>query len=179
MIKQQEKIYIDTDCVSAFLWVDETSLLTEVLKDSTIIVPKEVYDEIKKVPHLFQRVESLNNTGKITVKDIDYGSQEYELYEELTSGTVPGEKIIGSGEAACIALAHCLGGTLASNNLRDITYYVQKYSLPHITTADILGKALEEGLITEDEGNTIWTNMKRKRRQLGYDTFTDYLNTKR
>lgn len=35
--------------------------------------------------------------------------------------------------------------------------YVEKYNLERITTGDILIMALKEGLITEKEGNLIWS----------------------
>jgi len=35
---------------------------------------------------------------------------------------------------------------VASNNLRDVMYYLEKYDIKHITTGDILKLALERGL---------------------------------
>ena len=67
------------------------------------------------------------------------------------------------------------GGTLASNNLRDVRAYVEKYSLRHITTGDILREALEADLITIAEGDALWAEMIRKRRMLPAATFTEYL----
>ena len=70
------------------------------------------------------------------------------------------------------------GGTLASNNLRDISSYVEKYGLKHITTGDILIKAMNTGIISETDGNDIWANMIRKKRMLPTATFTDYMKSK-
>ena len=69
------------------------------------------------------------------------------------------------------------GGILASNNLRDIAVYVKEYNLIHKTTGAILKEALEKGMITEDEGNHLWQDMLRRRRKLGYDSFTEYLRS--
>ena len=66
-------------------------------------------------------------------------------------------------------------GTLASNNLRDIRPYVEKYEISHITTGDILIDAMDAGIITEAEGNIIWSDMIRKRRMLPTATFSEYL----
>ncbi len=66
-------------------------------------------------------------------------------------------------------------GTLASNNLRDVRPYVEKYEISHITTGDILIEALDAGMVTEVEGNTIWAEMIRKRRMLPTTTFSEYL----
>ena len=49
-----------------------------------------------------------------------------------------GEKIIGKGEAAAIALAKTYNGIIASNNLKDISKYIEKYNLEHVATGDIL-----------------------------------------
>lgn len=54
-------------------------------------------------------------------------------------------------------------GTLASNNLRDIRPYVEKYKISHITTGDILIEAMGAGIITE--ANTIWSEMIHKQQR--------------
>lgn len=46
--------------------------------------------------------------------------------------------MIGKGEAASISLAKEHNGIVASNNLSDIAYYIEKFKLKHITTGDIL-----------------------------------------
>lgn len=104
-------------------------------------------------------------------------SEEYDLYIELT--TFPRDnKVIGRGEAASISLAKKHDGILGSNNLKDVAYYVQKYSLKHMTTGDLLVEAHERGLITEAEGNAIWKAMLNKRRQIGARSYTEYLEKK-
>ena len=73
----------------------------------------------------------------------------------MTSASETGFRLIGSGEAAGIAMVKHRGGTLASNNLRDIRLYVERYGLSHITTGDILVMAMNAGFLTEAEGNTL------------------------
>ena len=104
---------------------------------------------------------------------MNINSEEYSLYRELT--TFSGNKLIGSGEAASIALAKKYNGILGSNNLKDIAYYINKFSLKHITTGDILVEAFQKGLITEQEANTIWANMLNKKRKIGANSFTEFL----
>lgn len=70
------------------------------------------------------------------------------LYQKLTTTPDEGHKIISSGEAASIALAKSVGGVVASNNLKDISSYIDEYELKHITTGDILIEAMEKGSIT-------------------------------
>lgn len=74
-------------------------------------------------------------------------------------------------------MAKTYNGIIASNNLRDISKYVEKYGLEHVATGDILVAALNKGYIDEATGNQIWKNMINKRRMLPRATFTEYLKT--
>ena len=76
-------------------------------------------------------------------------------------------------------LFHWPKSIIEYNNLRDIKYYVDKFSLKHITTGDILVKAYEDNLITEDQGNIIWSEMLSKRRRIGANSFTEFLKIKK
>ena len=169
-----EKYFFDTDCLSAFLWVHEESILAR-LYAGRIILPSQVYNEIQRVPHLLLKVDALKNNGDLRVESMEAGSEEYNDYLQMTTFPEAGMRIVGRGEAAGIAMVKQRGGTLASNNLRDIRPYVEKYEISHITTGDILIKAMEAGLITEAEGNIIWSEMIRKRRMLPTPTFSDFL----
>ena len=95
----------------------------------------------------------------------------------MTENPDQGHKIIGEGEASSIALAKVKNGIVASNNFNDILTYINEYSLEYTTTADILVDAYKRGMIDENQGNAIWTNMLRKRRKLGAASFSDYLST--
>ena len=88
---------------------------------------------------------------------------------------IKGEKQIGRGEAAGIALTKTYNGILASNNYKDIALYIKRYHLKHVDTGHILMEALEKQIITEVEGNTIWQNLLNKNRRLPETSFTDYL----
>ncbi len=170
-----DSVFFDTDCICAFLWTNEESLL-EKIYPGKIVIPKEVYNEIDRptIPHLKTRIDQLIANGSAIVMSMDISSEEYTLYRELTTSS-GGNKVIGSGEAASISLAKKHNGVLGSNNLRDISYYINKYSLKHVTTGDILVEAFQKGLITEQEGNTIWVSMLNKKRKIGADSFTEFL----
>lgn len=172
-----DKIFFDTDCICAFLWVEQEIIL-ERLYTGRIILPKQVYDEISKVNRLLTRTDTLKNKGVLSIESIDTDSEEFNDYMQMTSSPEPGMRIIGPGEAASIAMVKRRGGTLASNNMRDIVPYVSVYGISHITTGDIMIEALRAGMITEAQGNTIWSNMIRRRRLLPTDTFSDYLASK-
>ena len=169
-----DMVFFDTDCLSAFLWVRGESILAR-LYAGRIILPAQVYNELQRVPHLLMRVDILKKRGDIRAESMETGSSEYSDYLQMIASPEKGMRIIGRGEAAGIAMAKQRNGTLASNNLRDIRPYVEKYSIPHITTGDILMKAMDAGIITEAEGNTIWAGMIRKRRMLPAETFTEYM----
>ena len=48
-----DSIFFDTDCIFAFLWINEEILL-EKMFPGKIVIPKEVYNEIdrQEIPHL-------------------------------------------------------------------------------------------------------------------------------
>lgn len=171
-------IFFDTDCISAFLWVKNESIL-EKLYYGRIIIPRTVYNEMSnpRVSWMKEKVDLLIKSGGAKIEDIDIDSNEYDLYMDLTAFGNK-RKIIGKGEAACIALAKKYNAIIASNNLRDISYYIEKFSLDHITTGDILIEAYNERIITEDEGNIIWAKMIAKKRKLGANSFSEYLKEK-
>ena len=173
-----EKNFFDTDCLSAFLWVREESILAK-LYTGRIILPAQVYNELQRVPHLLAKVDTLKNSGALNIESMEAGSAEYNDYLQMITSPAAGMRILGRGEAAGIGMVKERGGTLASNNLRDIRPYVEKYGISHITTGDILIEAMEASIITEAEGNIIWSEMIRKRRMLPTTTFSDYIANNR
>jgi predicted nucleic acid-binding protein len=158
-------LFFDTDCLSAFLWIDGQSLLPQLFP-GRIVIPGDVYAEIDKpfIQHLKKRVDGLLAAGEAQVSEILVGTPEYELFFQMTELNTP---VIGKGEAAALVLAKFRGGIVASNNLRDVKQYVQEYNLQLMTTGDILVLALRRGLITEKQGNKIWKEMLNCRRKLG------------
>lgn len=174
-----EPLFFDTDCISAFLWVNNESILSKLFP-RRIIIPQEVYDElshpgVNRVKGLKAQVDIMVRSGAATIETIVVGTDTYRLYRKLTNSPDPGHRVIGRGEAASISLAKERNGILASNNLKDISVYVEEYGLLHVTTGDIMKMALDKGYIDEAQGNVIWANMIARRRKLGYATFSDYL----
>ena len=171
-----EMLFFDTDCISAFLWINNQSLLAQ-LYPGRVVIPSAVYNELSnpKVRHLKERIDAMLADNSARIEDIQMDTAEYDIYRKLTISPDPGHVTIGKGEAAAIALAKEKNGILASNNLRDVSVYVSEYGLVHITTGAIMKEAYEKGIITEEEGNQLWHDMLRKRRQLGYSSFSDCL----
>lgn len=173
-------IFFDTDCISSFLWVDSQSLLQKMYS-GRIIIPRAVYAELSNpvVKHLKQRIDKLVADNIAEIMDIEIMTEEYDLYRSMTTYSNTNKKIIGKGEAASITLAKKHNGILGSNNLRDIQYYIDKYSLKHITTADIMLEAYERGFISVEKADKIWADMIRSKRKIGAGSFTEYLKLKR
>ena len=172
-----DDLFFDTDCLSAFLWINDTNILHE-LYGGRIVLPEPVYQELcnPAVPHIKHRADMMIHSRDVSVKAIELGTEAYTLYSELTRNE-KGRKSIGRGEAGGIALAKTYNGILASNNYKDIAIYIEKYNLKHIDTGRILTEALEKGLITEEDGNVIWQKMLDKRRKLPAGSFTEYLES--
>jgi len=172
-----DSLYFDTDCISSFLWVKEECILAS-LYSGKIKLPQQVYNELSYpgTPQLKTRVDVLINNGNAVIVPILTDTPEFSFYSKLTISPDEGHIIIGKGEAAAIALALTSGGTVASNNLKDVAAYVSELGIRHITTGDILIKALEASLITENEGNVMWSAMLAKKRKIGAASFSDYLH---
>lgn len=171
-----EPVFFDTDCLSSFLWVNEQGILGNLF-GGRLIVSMEVYNELSNpsTRHLKKRVDKMVKNGDIQIGTIKADTVEYELFNKMINPVETGQRAIGRGEASAIALAKEQTGIVASNNLRDIKQYVKDFELTNLTTADILKEAYDNGLITEVDGNRIWAQMIKRRRKLGYPTFTDFL----
>lgn len=171
-----DPVFFDTDCLCSFLWVGKEGILP-LLYSGRIIIPHPVYTELSnpRIPHLKNRLDSLLSENLASIQEIDINSKEFQTYFQLTEAPSAGHAIIGNGEASAIALAKHSHGIVASNNLSDITAYIEEFNLKYITTGDILADALERNLIEESKGNAIWTQMLSKRRRLGASSFTEYL----
>lgn len=170
-----KELFFDTDCLSSFLWINNTNLL-QILYGGRIVIPDSVYQELCNpcIPHLKKRVDVLVDGKDASIWKIETGTEEYALYHSLVKGR-KGTKAIGKGEAAGIALAKTYDGILASNNYADIGVYIRKYNLKHIDTGHILLEALGKGIITENDGDVLWRQMRDKNRQLPAENFGEYL----
>lgn len=171
-----DDLFFDTDCLSAFLWINNTNIL-ETLYGGKIVIPGPVYQELSNpcIPHIKKRADSLLDNNIVKLQQIDTNKEEYRLYRSLITGG-QSQKTIGKGEAAGIALAKVYDGILASNNYRDIAPYIEKYNLKHVDTGQILMEALAKGIIIQNDGDMIWKQMLSKNRKLPNTSFSEYLS---
>ncbi|MBQ1871840.1 MAG: hypothetical protein II147_06635 [Lachnospiraceae bacterium] len=178
IVLTKKKLFFDTDCISAFLWVDESSIVTKLYGDC-IAIPRQVYNELSagrgQATVLKTRIDKMLECKAAILVDMELESAEYGLYFELVTTPSAAGRYIGKGEAACIALAKECNGILASNNLKDTEEYIKKFNLEYTTTADILVEAYNKRIITVEEAERIWAEMLLRRRKLGADTFKSYL----
>ena len=170
-----EPLFFDTDCLSAFLWTDRGSIVTQ-LYPGRVVVPQSVLDELSRVaaPAFKERVASLAASDDAKVRDIELASPAFPLYREMTSRPKPGFKVVGKGEAAAMALAITEKGIVASNNFRDTAAYIRAYRLKYKTTGSILVEAYENALVSEAEANAIWADMLAEGRWIGARSFTEF-----
>ena len=171
----KRKVYGDTDCLSSFLRLDEVSLLESILDE--IVIPKAVDQELRAngaPPQIVTNLDNLKEKKFIRVHDIDINSAEHQWYDEIRVEYQMNRGFpIGEGEAQAMALAIPNGGILASNNLSDIKYFVDKYHLPLLTSAYMIADSVDKGQISYEEAELTWQQMERNR-ILMPGSFEDY-----
>lgn len=165
-------VFYDTDCLSSFLQINRIDLLKK--EYSKIIISAEVKEEVfnKNTPEKVKiGLKSLILEGYVEVKDIEFGSAEFDQY--YTFITDDKTENIGKGELSVISLAIAKTGILASNNLDDVCYFVKKYNLEHVTTSKIIVTCYEKGYLTFDEANKIWEELLKnpKHPQMSFKEF--------
>ena len=122
------------------------------------------------------RLDKLIKRKEAVIKDIEYPTREFELYQDFINGNNQLNMAIGKGEAACLSMAIDKNGTIVSNNLKDVKEFVKIYGLKHLTAIEILKKAYYENIICKDKGDEIFIKMKEKSRKIGpYKSFSQYL----
>lgn len=173
-------IFFDSDCLSAFLAVGAIGIPV-ILYEKKIIIPKQVYDELvaSHEEGYKEQIDSYISRKMMIVVDIQSNDQKAaELYFKLNMHPDEGFMPIGRGEAAAIALSVTRHGILASNNLKDVRPYVDRYGIDHITTGMIIHEAVKNEVITKEEAETYWAEMVKHHRWLGADTYKEYVDKK-
>lgn len=77
--------FYDTDCLSCFIVINDTSILEELF--DCIYLPYEVYDEFNRpnTQNLKNRVDKLIEKAFVKILDFDTDSEEYFHFMELSS----------------------------------------------------------------------------------------------
>ncbi|MDO5850473.1 MAG: hypothetical protein Q4P14_04590 [Methanobacteriaceae archaeon] len=175
----EKVIFYDADFLSSFLLINEVSFLKNLF--SEIIVPKEVFDELCEhgSPKLVKEgIIELKTLGIVKILNIEIPSNEYLIYKSIKNGNWHKDlKPLGKGESAALALAIDNDGVLASNNLKDVKYYVDKYNLPCLTSSYLIALCVEKNIISINKANSMWIKMIDEKRDVPANTFLDYYSS--
>jgi hypothetical protein len=161
-------LLLDTDLVSAFAWVKRMDIL-ESLYSGNMKIPQEVLTELARVPHLKAAVDSrtANHIEVISLNPI--GQDGLEFAKLYSTGKY------GLGESAVMAYVRYNGGTVSSNNIKDVLEYCRDNSLSLLSTRAIIFDAVTSGVITEPEAEGVWAGMIRKGRKLPCRTVAEVM----
>ena len=93
-----------------------------------VVIPNEVAAEVSNpcIPHIRRKMNQMNSLGQLEKKQLVNGSEESRLFYDMIVHPENNVIPIGKGEAAVLALAKVYEGVVASNNIKDISYYVEK-----------------------------------------------------
>lgn len=178
----------DTDFLSSFLWRNQFGIVTKLFAKlgMDIVVPQVVMEELgysirtkdrlqTPLIRLNDKKEKVHGAGNVYIRDIDPFSEMGTKYEEL-------KKNMGQGESAAISMALYADektACLASNNLKDVSQYVEDYEIVLWTTADVLVKAEELGIITHESAVKLWDKMYEDDLWLPEKTYEEYIKRKK
>lgn len=186
---EKKKLFIDTDCLSCFLYTDKGSLLKRLFPERDIMVPYAVSSEIeknrkhvassKKKKAIIDGFECAkkNNYFKI-MDDFESDSDEFYMVMQLYGKGYDGGRSIGLGEAQVIAAAYFNEGQIASNNLSDVNEYTTKLHIKNWTASELLYKAYKDGLEDENEIEKIWHSLISAEYKMPTETFEEYKKRK-
>ena len=161
-------LVFDTDVLSCFLWTGHEVLLNQLYPNGIVLDVVEF--EINKVPPLREALTRIRNRGWLDFQSVDATSDIGHEYMGLTA-TSRKPSPLGRGESAVMAWVRCRGGTVASNNLRDVRRYCQQHALPFMTIRAMVADAvLNRDCLTLDDAERFWRKMRAARRRLPCDT---------
>lgn len=83
----------------------------------------------------------------------------------------------GKGESAALAFAINNDGVLASNNLKDVKFYVDKFELPWLTSSYLIALCVDKNIISKDKTISMWNKMVEEGRDVPTNTFLEYYSS--
>ena len=181
MTNTDEKIqvvYSDADTLSSYLNRGKFEFFMKVFEqlDIEVVIPQKVKDELCRGRYKDIRkaaIDQMVRTNRVVIYDFHDGEPEAVTYYELS-------KNMGQGEAAALALAKnskrkCV---VASNNFSDVIKYANENNIELWPTTKIMTKAIDMGIMSMEQANTLWKNMKKDGLKLPpYDEFEDFYNS--
>lgn len=161
-------LVLDTDVLSCFLRTGYEGLLRRLYPKA--IVLDVVEQEINKVGPLRRALARVRDGAWLDFQVIDAISDVGLEYMSLIKPTRKPSPL-GRGESAVMAWVRLRGGTVASNNLRDVRSYCQRNSLPFMTIRAMVADAvINRDCLSLDDAEQFWKDMKATGRRLPCDT---------
>lgn len=173
-------LVLDADLLSCFLHTNHLALLGKLYPQAVIL--DVVRSEIDKVPSLRSALGQVTDSGWFSLTSIDVPSDEATEYASLTrKKRLPSP--LGHSEAAVMAWVRYNGGTVGSNNLRDVRTYCQNNNLRFMTIRAVVADAvLNRESLSMVDAESFWAAMLTKGRRLPCQTAqeaVDYYSTGR
>lgn len=150
---KQPPLVLDTTIISTFGKMSRFDIL-QSLYAGNCLVPTEVIVEATRIAKLRTSIQISLRMGWMEEHNINFTRypRQVLLYAEH-------KKRFGDGEAAVMAVAQDLNGTVGSDDLRATVKHCQSHGIPLIGTLGILFHAYSVGVIDQPEGNEILTTM--------------------
>ncbi|WP_269225077.1 hypothetical protein [Flavobacterium eburneipallidum] len=167
------KILLDCDVIIHFIKAGKQLLLPKIFPGRFVILDK-VFEELMARPSNKIPVGNFIEYTKIDVIPIPNKIEIIKEYSRL-------KKIVGNGEAACMAVARNTNDYIASSNLKDIRLYCEEYNIVYLTTMDILLEAYKLKIMSELECDDFIKEVKLKDSKLirNIDSITAYEKLKK
>lgn len=176
MVLTKKQIFYDTDCLSSFLEINDWSILQHLFDEITI--PNAVHEDFNSLPSsslIIKNLEILIDANFVKIDDINPFSKVYDIYRDIKKEYELNEgKLLGDGEAEAMAFVVSKKGILASNNFRDIKYFVDKYEMALLTSAYMICISVDDGFIPTEKASDIWNQMWDNGVNLPKLTFEEY-----
>lgn len=175
------KIYFDSDFLISFLCLNDNNfhIVEKTYNNHEYIIPKEVLSELERrnTSIVMIRIRKLISDNKISIYEMDINDEASTLKYILQTKRVRAKKM-DAGEAAASALCCCNNGILASNNMKDVSLYVELQDIKHITTSRVLVEAFNEGIIKMKQASAIWSKLIVYGRNMPRNSFQEFLESK-
>lgn len=141
------KLIIDSDVISHFIRAGQIIHLPSIFK-TKILMFDIVFKELEK---WYTKRIQVDNLIRYKLIEVIPFPEDDKIAEEFFH--IKKLRFYGDGEAACMAYAKFTQNIVASNNLKDIKNYCTLHNIEYVTTLDFLQRALEKGILTEDQCN--------------------------
>jgi predicted nucleic acid-binding protein len=155
MNKEEPKILLDSDVVIHFIKGGRQLLLAKLFPGRLVMLDK-VYAEVTKRKKDESNVKKFLEDCKIPVIKMPTSREIYKEYAILV-----GERV-GSGEAACMAVARYSRDFIASSNVTDIYDYCKTHGLVFYTTMDLLLELYKKEMLKEADCDLFIYDVKTK-----------------